>query len=93
MKLEEWLALALGGGLLWRLGPVVRRYFAPPGPILALSSVNMQGRDNAVWPRVLEVVGLSIALSQPSGLCQMEPDCIVRIGDQIARRKRNLNVC
>jgi hypothetical protein len=34
---------------------VLRRYFAPPGPILALSTVNMQGSGNRVYPHTLQV--------------------------------------
>jgi|SRR5579863_1017068 len=49
MSTEEIIALFLGGGLIWKL-----RFFATPGPIIALTSRNVvSGNDE--YPRVLEI--------------------------------------
>jgi hypothetical protein len=90
LKTEELLTLLLGGRLLWKLEPMLRRYYVPPGPILALSSVNMQGRGNYVWPRVLQIenIGdkpaLEIAWEIRDYYHPCIPPCFTRSTDQRA---------
>jgi hypothetical protein len=68
MNLKEWLPLLLGGGgvggVIWKLAPVVqKRYFAEPGPSLALNSKNTSGNRN--YPRLLDIenIGHKVALN------------------------------